>query len=163
MKEAQARKFEARTLVKRERGFDGRTFLTQAEWQTYCRRVPVRRTDKQKDGHCHLCGEPATDGNPLQNAHVIGFIRGVIDLGLTPEFLDSHTNLVTAHRARCNKATELDLRRSMAILRVLGITELPSFLPDSIHAVWVETARDDRWGDAEQFRGTIFRPGFRPA
>lgn len=77
--------------------------------------------------------------NGFQNAHIIGFNIGVIDLGLTPEFLDSDDNIVTAHRIACNKATELDLRGSIGRLRSIGVRELPHFLPDCIHEIWQST------------------------
>jgi hypothetical protein len=130
----------------RNAGFDGRTFLSESEWRTYCRRKPVRYIRKRKEAVCHVCGKPATTDNPFQNAHVISFDIGVIDLALTPDFLDSDANIVTAHRLTCNKATELDLRGSMARLRSLGIPSLPAFLPDDIHELWRLTAEaaDDR-------------------
>jgi hypothetical protein len=124
----------------RNTGFDGRTFLTESEWRTYCRRKPVRYIRKGKEAVCRVCGKPATTDNPFQNAHVISFDIGVIDLALTPDFLDSDANIVTAHRLACNKATELDLRGSMTHLRSLGIRDLPAFLPNYIHDMWSLTA-----------------------
>ena len=126
--------------IMRNTGFDGRTFLTEAEWQTYCRRKPVRYIRKQKDVICRVCGQVATADNPFQNAHVISFDIGVVELALTPDFLDSDANIVTAHRNACNKATELDLSASMAHLRSLGVQELPAFLPDQIHQTWRRVA-----------------------
>jgi len=120
----------------RNTGFDGRTFLTEAEWQTFCRRKPVRYIRKRKDVICRVCGKAGSADNPFQNAHVISFDIGVIDLALTPDFLDSDASIVTAHRIACNKATELDLRSSMAHLRSLGVQELPTFLPDHVHETW---------------------------
>jgi hypothetical protein len=123
--------------IMRNTGFDGRTFLTEAEWQTYCRRKPVRYIRKRKDEVCRVCGKSATADNSFQNAHIISFDIGVIDLALTPDFLDSDANIATAHRITCNKATELDLHASMARLRSLvGVQELPAFLPDHIHETW---------------------------
>ena len=124
----------------RNTGFDGRTFLSESEWCTYCRRKPVRYIRKRKEAVCNVCGKPATTDNPFQNAHVISFDIGVIDLALTPDFLDSDANIVTAHRLACNKATELDLRGSMARLRSLVLTDLPAFLPYYIHEMWRFTA-----------------------
>ena len=69
--------------VKRNTGFDRRIFLTAAEWDTFCRRKPVRYIRKSKERVCQVCGLPATPGNPLQNAHIISFDVGVIDLALT--------------------------------------------------------------------------------
>jgi hypothetical protein len=65
---------------------------------------------------------------------------GVIDIGLTPEFLDSPTNIVTAHRRTCNKESELDLQGSIARLRDLGVKELPRYLPAIVQELWGKTA-----------------------
>ncbi len=115
-------------------------FLTEAEWQTYCRRKPVRYIRKDKDATCHICGNAATAENPFQNAHIISFDMGIIELALTPEYLDSDANIVTAHRTGCNKATELDLTAAMAHLRASGVNELPRFLPQYIHEMWAGVA-----------------------
>jgi len=115
-------------------------FLTEAEWQAYCRRMPVRYIRKKKEVACRVCGNPESEGNPFQNAHIISFNIGVIDLALTPEFLDSDDNIATAHRIACNKATELDLRASMAHLMSLKVQSLPAFLPGFIHEMWQEVA-----------------------
>ena len=85
---------------------------------------------------CEVCGKPGSTENPLQNAHIIGFDVGVIDLGLSPDFLDSDQNIKTAHRSTCNKQTELDLQGSMDRLRELGEKELPQYLPAWIHEAW---------------------------
>lgn len=122
--------------ILRNTGFDGRMFLTESEWETYCRRKPVRYIRKDKEPVCRICGEPAAPENPFQHAHIVGFDIGVIDLALTPDFLDSNANIVTAHRTSCNKETELDLHGSMSHLRSLGVTELPKFLPEFIHELW---------------------------
>jgi hypothetical protein len=90
-----------------------------------------------------VCGLPGSPENPLQSAHVIGFDMGVIDLGLTPEFLDSDKNIVPAHRRTCNKSAELNLRDSMVRLRTLGVMELPTFLPEPIHREWSALCADD--------------------
>lgn len=126
--------------VPRNIGFDGRTFLTEAEWATYCRRMAVRYINLPLESACKICGLPATPANPLQNAHVIGFTPGVLYLALTPEFLDSTANIVTAHRGVCNRAAELSLLDSMARLRALGIAELPSFLPPETLNLWTVAA-----------------------
>jgi hypothetical protein len=80
----------------------------------------------------------------LQSAHIIGFDIGVIDLGLTPEFLDSEKNIVTAHRRLCNKQSELDLTASMARLRELRVQELPKWLPAAIHEAWAGAAETEK-------------------
>jgi len=125
--------------VNRNVGFDGRTFLEESEWRTYLRRKPVRYIRRPTTEICDVCGAPAVSGNPLQSAHVISFDSGVVDLALTPDFLDSSGNIVTAHRCTCNRAVELDLTHSMLRLRKLGITELPKFLPPAIHDLWSRT------------------------
>jgi hypothetical protein len=80
---------------------------------------------------------PVSLDNPLQSAHVIGFDVGVIDLGLTPEFLDSEENIVTAHRRTCNKKVELDLQGSMhRLFGLFGVRALPQYLPAEIHETW---------------------------
>jgi hypothetical protein len=122
--------------IERNIGFGGRMFLDEAEWLTYCRRKPVRYIRRPKATACQVCGESGSSENPLQSAHRIGFDVGVIDLGLTPEFLDSDENVVTAHRRTCNKKSELDLQDSMERLRDLGVKELPKYLPAVIQEAW---------------------------
>ena len=114
--------------LKRNIGFDGRRFLLESEWLTYCRRKPVRYIRKLKTHMCQICGLPASLENPLQNAHIIGFDIGVIDLALTPEFLDSDMNIVTAHRKICNKKSELSLSNAIIHLKSFGVNSLPKFL-----------------------------------
>jgi hypothetical protein len=96
----------------------------------------VRYICKPKAGKCEVCGGPGTADNPLQNAHIIGFDVGVVDLALTPEYLDSDENIGTAHRKTCNRDSELDLAGSMKRLKGLGVRELPAFLPDAVHESW---------------------------
>ncbi len=127
---------------KRNIGFDGRVFLEEFEWATYRRRKPVRYIKRAKLSKCQWCGLPESPGNPLQNAHVISFDMGVIELALTPDFLDSSANIVTAHRRTCNKGSELSLLESMKRLRALGVTQLPQFLPSWVHETWLETSAD---------------------
>jgi len=122
--------------ILRNTGFDGRMFLEESEWRTYCRRKPVRYIRKDREAACRICGKPGVAENPFQHAHIVSFDIGVIDLALTPDFLDSDANIVTAHRTACNKATELDLRGSMSHLQSLGVKELPPFLPEVIHEIW---------------------------
>lgn len=121
-------------------GFDGRMFLHESEWVTYCRRKPVRYIRHSRRTTCQRCGLPGSPDNPLQSAHIIGFDIGVIDLGLSPEFLDSVKNIVTAHRRSCNKESELDLTASMARLREIGVQELPTYLPAALHEAWAGAA-----------------------
>ena len=117
-------------------GFDGRTFLTEDEWRTYLRRKPVRYIRKSKTSTCEVCGQSPDEGNPFQSAHKISFDTGLVELALTPDFLDSDSNIATAHRTACNKRAELNLENSMRHLRALGIRELPSFLPEEVRSLW---------------------------
>lgn len=122
---------------KRNQGFGERIFLTKEEWQTYCRRKPVRYIKKAKDNLCCVCGECATTQNPFQNAHIIGFDVGIIDLGLTPDFLDSAENIKTAHRNVCNKKAECSLQDALNILKAKGVQDLPSYLSENIKNLWL--------------------------
>ena len=117
-------------------GFDGRTFLTQAEWECYIRRKPVRYIKKRKPDTCEICGGRATQDNPIQNAHIIGFTMGVTQLGLTPDFLDGDDNIVAGHRSICNAKAELGLQGACERLKKLGVTELPHHLPESTLNAW---------------------------
>lgn len=106
-------------------GFDNRMFLEPEELLTYKRRPPVRyaaRNVKPHSGFCDICGEAFTESNPLQVAHKIPFTKGVLDYGLTPDWLDSEFNLVWAHRSKCNKLAELsDLEIQYFLMDVLGL------------------------------------------
>lgn len=117
-------------------GFDDRVFLTEIEWVTYRRRSPVRFINKIKTNLCIVCDQPATASNPMQNSHKIGFNMGVIYLGLTPDFVDGHDNIVSAHRDKCNSEVELSLESACLNLKSVGITELPTYLPKFIHEIW---------------------------
>lgn len=98
------------------KGFDGRVFLTDAEHETYMRRMPVRYVKHRKALVCCVCGLPGTATNPLENAHRIPFSLGVRKFKLTPDYLDSTENIVTAHRAVCNKACEMSAHEIAAHL-----------------------------------------------
>ena len=104
--------------------FDGRKFLTDAEWETYQRRAPVRyayRTAKAKPDTCEICGLAWTPENPPQAAHRIPFGTGVRIYRLTPDWLDSSENLIWAHRKACNKKAEWSSAQIDAALR--GVIE----------------------------------------
>jgi hypothetical protein len=116
-------------------------FLEESEWRTYCRRKPVRYIRTAKAVACQNCGRPGSEKNPLQNAHIIGFDLAVIELGLTPDYLDSNQNIVTACRRQCNKSSELDLQGSMQRLRSLGVKKLSSYLPATILDFWKSCAK----------------------
>ena len=87
--------------------FDGRVFLLDHEWATYLRRLPVRYIRRKHTELCHRCGLPASPDNPLQHSHLIPFVSGIRTHRLTPDFLDSEHNIVSAHRKVCNKGVEL--------------------------------------------------------
>ena len=136
MKQLEAFGFAKMARMKRNVGFGERMFLDEAEWGTYRRRMPVRYIRRPRGTVCQVCGLPDSPENPLQSAHIIGFDVGVIDLGLTPDYLDSDKNILTAHRRTCNRQAELDLQRSMDRLWRLGIKALPDYLPAAIQEVW---------------------------
>lgn len=129
----------SKTLPKKTRvntGFDGRVFLTSAEWETYLRTMPVRYIKKGLKNCCEICGLPAMPGNPFQNAHRIPFGLGVSQLGLTPDYVISDVNIVTAHKQKCNKEAELDLAGAMVRLKAEGVDALPTYLPEEIRRYW---------------------------
>jgi len=99
--------------------FDGRVFLTEAEHQTYLRRMPVRFTKFDRSQNCCICGLPGTPENPIQAAHVIGFNYGVKLLRLTPDYLDSPENLKPVHRSTCNKSVELSIEAAIELVKNL--------------------------------------------
>lgn len=118
--------------IEYNQGFDNRIFLTQEEWNTFRRRKPVRYIRAKHKELCAVCNKPATKDNPFQHSHKIGFELGIIYLALTPEFVDSMDNIVSAHRNICNKSAELSVEDSMHHLKSLGVRELPDFLPDQL-------------------------------
>ena len=97
----------------RPQGFDGKTFLTEAEWNTYRRKRSVRYADSDMT-KCFDCGKPETKGNELQNAHRIGHAIGIDHVGLTPEALLRDYNIVKAHKKKCNAAVELKTPAAIA-------------------------------------------------
>lgn len=109
-------------------GFEGRVFLHEFEWRTYLRRMPVRYIRRKHDACCEICGLPGGDGNPLEHSHRIGFRVGIIEFALTPEFLDSPSNIVSAHKRVCNRAAELRKDDVLDHLRSIGVDALPEFL-----------------------------------
>lgn len=126
-------------IIKSNTGFNGRTFLTKDEWETYLKRKPVRYSNKDLLPKCEICNLPKTSENPLQNAHRIGFDYGIVYLALTPEFVDSHDYIVTAHKRKRNKSAELSLEKTMSLLKSRGIEKLPDFLPEQVHKIWKTT------------------------
>jgi len=92
-------------------GFDDRKFLSDSEYETYRRRLPVRfsaRNASKKPEKCEICGLHETKDNPLQAAHKIPFNSGLLKYRLTPDFLDKKENLIWAHRTNCNNMAELN-------------------------------------------------------
>ena len=108
-------------------GFDGRQFLTEDEWRTYLRRMPVRYIKKSHDDVCSVCGYPGEPGNPLEHSHRIGFRIGIVEFGLTPDFLDSHENIVSAHKRGCNSKAEMNNVEIANHLRKYGLSK-PSYI-----------------------------------
>jgi len=107
--------------------FDGRVFLLDSEWDTYMRRMPVRYIVKRHSRVCVHCGEPGSEDNPLQHSHMIPFGIGIKQFKLTPEYLDSSSNIVSAHRRICNKAVELSMVDIHALVsRLLVQTKTPA-------------------------------------
>jgi ferredoxin len=95
-------------------GFDGRVFLEDSEHATFSRRAPVRYAYRgMHPDRCEVCGSTEA---PRQWAHKIPFGRGVLVYKLTPDYLDSPGNLVSACRAVCNSGVEFS---HLQILRVL--------------------------------------------
>ncbi len=128
-------------------GFEGRTFLSKAGWETYLRREPVRRTRSEKRSimpparNCSYCHRPGTKNNPLQLAHKINALNGVRYFALTPDYLDEPNLLAWAHRRVCNLKVEFDYGKTLAYLRDHGIHELPNFLPQKILEDWRDFAQ----------------------
>ena len=117
-------------------GFEDRDFLTKGEWQTYLKRMPVRYIKKKKTEVCEICHKPPTQDNPLENSHIIPFIKGIVDFALTPDFLDKDKNIISAHKRECNKSAELNNDKICKKLKMMGVNELPNFLPKEILMVW---------------------------
>lgn len=111
-------------------GFGNRMFLDEAEWRTYLRRMPVRYIKKKHSPVCDVCGLPPFADNPLQHSHRIGFNVGIRKLGLTPDFLDSDQNIVSAHRKVCNASAEMSHAKALQWLE--GVGELPTYVVTSI-------------------------------
>lgn len=103
------------------KGFDGRVFLTDSEHETYMRRMPVRYIRKKKDAVCAVCGLPSSADKPFESAHLIPFGLGIRHFKLTPDFLDSEKNIVTAHRGMCNKKAELSIADITEKLKSFGL------------------------------------------
>jgi len=111
-------------------GFDGRTFLTAQEHETYCRRMPVRYAAKNLTTArdiCFKCGGLASPKNPIQVAHIVPFGVGITRFRLTPEWLDGSHNLVWAHKRGCNKGCEISVNEIPRYLKQKFGIEMPIF------------------------------------
>ncbi len=126
--------------MKQNIGFNDRIFLTKEEWQTYIRRMPVRYIRKKKNKLCQICGKPPNKDNSFELSHIIGFRIGVANFGLTPDFVDSDENIVTAHKKLCNSKAEITIQDVCKRLKSLGIEKLPDFLPNETLVVWDKTS-----------------------
>ncbi len=80
--------------------------------------------------------KPEKEDNKFENSHIIGFGLGIIYLGLTPEYVDSHDNIITAHKKICNSKAELGLIGSCRELKNKGIKSIPTYLPQFVRDVW---------------------------
>lgn len=107
-------------------GFDGRAWLTVAEWETYRRRPAVRYPQNlrpavvERDGEgCKICR--SDDERPIQLAHRVPFKMGLVDFGLTPDWLDGVDNLRLAHRGACNDRVECSFGEVPHLLASLGL------------------------------------------
>ncbi len=127
----------------KKNGFEGRTFLTEAEWKTYRRARAVRyaQTD-DSTVLCESCGKKGTKKNPLQNAHKIGHAIGTDHVGLTPEALLRSYNIVKAHKSECNRKVEAKTPSEIADFLVrkdgygISIEEFPAFMRKQSPNVW---------------------------
>lgn len=110
-------------------GFDGRMFLYEYEWQTYLRRMPVRYIRREHSEICEVCGQVASENNPLQHRHKIGFLLGVREFGLTPDYLDSAASIVSAHKRVCNSKAEWSKIQVYDYLLNMGI-KIPDYITE---------------------------------
>ena len=79
------------------------------------------------------------------NSHKIPFRRGIVEFALTPDFLDDYTNIISAHKRKCNKSAELNNFEICKTLKKMGIRELPSFLPKETLNIWNSLMDLDRY------------------
>lgn len=110
-------------------GYGDRVWLSVEEWQTYRKRVAVRYPQKSRpdvearDGdHCSVCGKRDDEGERrIQLAHRVPFRIGVVDWGLTPDWLDDVNNLCLAHQGACNNKAEIRKKEIPTHLQELGL------------------------------------------
>lgn len=84
----------------------------------------------------------------MQLAHRVPFRVGVIDWGLTPDWLDHVDNLCLAHKGGCNHAAELTTSEIAKLLRASGLDLADS--PAVASGEMVVTVGAD--GDVVEFR-----------
>lgn len=140
-------------------GFEGRVWLTVEEWMTYRRRAAVRYPQKlrpevvARDGEsCSACG--ADDGRPIQLAHCVPFKIGLIDFGLTPEWLDGKDNLCLAHQGSCNDSVECKIGEIPRLLISKGLKLEDSPVVSSGAAIVVPNSDGS---DEAEFRFNVWR------
>lgn len=116
------------THLKSTEEFQGRPWLSLEEWETYRRRAPVRYPSKLKDEiiekcglTCAVCKDKNVPEKDLQIAHHVPFMAGVVDWGLTPQWLDSEWNVCLAHSKTCNNEFGLDPQGVPAFLEEQGL------------------------------------------
>ncbi|MBC8501888.1 MAG: hypothetical protein H8D35_02025 [Nitrosopumilus sp.] len=115
-------------------------FLTKEEWETFIRwGIPVRYNRNKKKSFCQICGKPPSKDNPFDHSHMIGYSVGIVTFGLTPDFLNSDENIVSAHRKLCNSKAEITTQDVCEKLKSLGIDKLPDFLPSEIRDSFLNT------------------------
>lgn len=137
-------------------GFDGRAWLSVEEWETYRRRAAVRYPQKlrneviARDGEiCSICGSDSE--KPIQLAHRIPFKMGLIDFGLTPEWLDGVDNLRLAHQGACNDLVECSFGEVPQLLVSFGLNLQESPVVRS----GIATLEQVDGGDVVEFRFNV--------
>ena len=137
-------------------GFGGRAWLTIEEWETYKRRPAVRYPQKlrpaviARDGEgCSICN--SNDGRPIQLAHHVPFKVGLLDFGLTPDWLDGVDNLRLAHQGACNDLVECSFGEVPQLLLSLGLNLQESPVVRSGAATLVQNDS----GDVVEFRFNV--------
>lgn len=114
--------------------YDDSFWLSTSDWMAYRKRVPVRYPQRSRPlverlygSSCFYCGG---SGGELQLSHMIPFRIGVIDFGISPEWLDRVDNLRLAHRGSCNNSIELSDDEIVAKIECLGhnLEDSPAYL-----------------------------------
>jgi hypothetical protein len=127
--------------IKSNTGFNGRTFLTEYEWNTYQKCLPETLIRKMKYPLSCECSTNV-DGESSSNfkkSHKIKFNMGIIQLGLTPDFLDASLNVNVSHKNRIHPPIlqKINLKDAIEILiNEYKIDELPEYLPINIRKLF---------------------------